>query len=144
MADAEKYNIECVYPEQLTGISDKLRYYRHQKELKQSDVADFAGISRSTYLRYESGLKVYPSDKLRKIAELFEIPVTELFDEYHLFLLHGQGQQLRALRKENSLTQNAMAALLNVNTGTVKRWESDRIVMPREFWEQIIGQLHGG
>ena len=33
-------------------------------------------------------------DKLGKIAELLDVEITELMDDYNLFLYHNQGKQL--------------------------------------------------
>ena len=57
---------------QIHTVSDKLRYYRYEKGLMQKDVADLAGISRSTYLRYEEGGRdSYSLDIIKRIAEVF-------------------------------------------------------------------------
>jgi DNA-binding XRE family transcriptional regulator len=66
-------------PAVLTTIADKLKHYRYAKALKQSDIADYAGIFRSTYIRYESGMENYPLDKLEKIAELQTYSMTIIF-----------------------------------------------------------------
>ena len=44
----------------------------------------------------EVGKDYYPVDKLGKIAELLEVDITELMDDYNLFLYQDQGRQLRA------------------------------------------------
>jgi transcriptional regulator with XRE-family HTH domain len=141
LTEAERFNINCPAPARLTKISDKLRYYRYRKALKQSDVADFAGIYRSTYIHYENGMATYPLDKLEMIAELFEIDIADLLDDYHLFLWQGQGRQLKAFRQENVLTQKDVAQLAKVAVGTVKKWESGKVVMSRTSWEKLFREF---
>ena len=34
---------------------------------------------------------------MEKIAQLFEIPVERLLDDYNLFLRNGQGKQIKAI-----------------------------------------------
>lgn len=90
--DAEKFNLRFSDASEITEIADKLRWYRYQKGLRQRDVADYAGIDRSTYIHYEeAGRDFYPKEHMEKLAELFEVPLEDLLDDYNLFLLRGQG-----------------------------------------------------
>jgi transcriptional regulator with XRE-family HTH domain len=141
LTEAERFNINCPDPARITNISDTLRYYRYRKALKQSDVADYIGIYRSTYIHYENGMATYPLDKLEMIAALFEIDITDLLDDYHFFLWQGQGKQLKTFRQENRLTQKDVAQHAKVAIGTVKRWESDKVVMSRTSWEKLFGEF---
>ncbi|MDE6280467.1 MAG: helix-turn-helix transcriptional regulator [Oscillospiraceae bacterium] len=96
LVEAEKFNIHYSDPSQIHNTPDKLRWYRYKHGLRQRDVAEYAGIERSTYSSYEeNGRDHYPIGTMRKIAELFSIPVTELLDEFNLFLYHGQGQRIK-------------------------------------------------
>ena len=90
--DAEKFNLRFSDASEITEIADKLRWYRYQKGLRQRDAADYAGIDRSTYIHYEeAGRDFYPKEHMEKLAELFEVPLEDLLDDYNLFLLRGQG-----------------------------------------------------
>ena len=92
LVEAEKFNLIYTDPAQIDKIADKLRWYRYQHGLLQRDVADYAGLDRSTYSGYENTLRdYYPIEKMEKIAELFAVPVTDLLDEFNLFLYNGQG-----------------------------------------------------
>ena len=65
-----------------------------KKGLRQRDAADYAGIDRSTYIHYEeAGRDFYPKEHMEKLAELFEVPLEDLLDDYNLFLLRGQGRR---------------------------------------------------
>jgi DNA-binding XRE family transcriptional regulator len=84
LVEAEKFNIRYPDPSSITKTADKLRWYRYRKALLQRDVADYAGIDRSTYSSYEeTGRDYYPIEKMELIAELLEVPVTELLDEFN-------------------------------------------------------------
>ena len=52
LTDAKKFNITFSDLSQLIKTVDKLRYYRYKKALLQRDIADYAGIYRSTYNSY--------------------------------------------------------------------------------------------
>ena len=111
--DAEKFNLRFSDASEITEIADKLRWYRYQKGLRQRDAADYAGIDRSTYIHYEeAGRDFYPKEHMEKLAELFEVPLEDLLDDYNLFLLRGQGAQIKAIRQRLGLTQKVYAAQL--------------------------------
>ena len=79
--DAEKFNLQFPDFSEITETADKLRWLRYQKGLRQRDVADYAGIDRSTYVHYEEyGKDLYPPEHMEKIAQLFEVPVETLLD----------------------------------------------------------------
>lgn len=140
LAEAEKFN--GIVPDKLTSTADKLRYFRYKKALLQRDVADYAGLDRSTYIRYESGMDFYPQDKLSKIAELLEVDIDGLLDEYNTFIRDGQDQQIRAMRKQMKLTQKEFGKRFGVHAGTVKRWENESIRISKKLYCRIFKESH--
>ncbi len=129
-------------PEKLVTVSDKLKWYRVNNGLLQRDVAIAMGVDRTTYSRYEENvLEAYPLDKLAKAAELFQVDVTVLLDEYNLFLYYGQGQQIKRLRKSLKLTQCEFAKYMGVPLGTLKKWEQNRGNMQKKTFHRIL-EIH--
>ena len=105
----------------------------------QIEVADYAGLERSTYIGYEEGVRnSYPSDKLAKIAELFAVPVDDLLDEYNSFLTR-QGEEVRTIRRERGLSQEQFATELGVSESAVRRWEGGKARMTKGMWERVKG-----
>ena len=97
-----------------------------KNSMKQEDVAERAGIDRATYINYEcSDREYYPIDKLKSIADLYNIEVTDLLDDYNLFLYEGQGKNIKSIRKNLRITQVELGQRLDVATGTIKRWEQE-------------------
>ena len=139
LAEGEKFN--AVEPDKLTSTADKLRYYRYKKALLQREVADYAGLDRSTYIRYEIGMNYYPPDKLAKIAELLEVDVSELLDDYNAFLRDGQGWQIKALRRSMKLTQKEFGKRFGAHAGTVKRWENEKAQILKSTWGKLFVNL---
>lgn len=139
LSDSEKYNIINSNLSQLITVSEKLRYHRHKNGLLQKEVADYAGIDRPTYSGYEEEVRdYYPIGVLTRIAELFEVDVTDLLDEYNTFLYNGQACQLKAFRKKMKLTQADLASLVGINTSNVKRWEQNKIRITKKMWLRIL------
>ena len=140
--DAEKFNLQFSDFAKITETADKLRWLRYQKGLRQRDVANYAGIDRSTYVRYEEyGKDLYPPEHMEKIAQLFEVPLEDLLDDYNLFLLRGQGEQIKAIRQRLGLTQKAYAAQLGVPLQKFKRWEQGSVQIFKSTWEKHFKQM---
>ena len=139
--DAEKFNLQFSDFSEITETADKLRWLRYQKGLRQRDVADYAGIDRSTYVHYEEyGKDLYPPEHMEKIAQLFEVPVDTLLDDYNLFLRNGQGNQIKAIRTKLGLTQKQYADKLGVSLGNLKHWEQNRKQIFKSTWEKYFKQ----
>ena len=141
-SDAEKFNLRFSDVSEITEIADKLRWYRYQKCLRQQDVADYVGIDRSTYIHYEEyGRDSYPKEHMEKLADLFEIPLEDLMDEYNLFLLRGQGEEIRSLRMQRGLTQKEYAKELGVPLEKLKRWEQGKVQISKFTWERYFREI---
>ena len=139
--DAEKFNLRVSDASEITEIADKLRWLRYQKGLRQRDAADYAGIDRSTYIHYEeAGRDFYPKEHMEKLAELFEVPLEDLLDDYNLFLLRGQGAQIKTIRQRLGLTQKAYATQLGVPLQKFKRWEQGSVQIFKSTWEKYFKQ----
>lgn len=141
LLEAERFNIQYTSPSEIATVADKLRYYRHKKALWQKDVAEKTGIHRATYCAYEQeDRKIpYPLDKLSKIAELFDVEITDLLDHYNLFLYNGQGQQIRALRQSLGLSKKEFGKLYGFHAHTVNQWENDNIQILKTTWVKLFG-----
>ena len=115
------------------------RWYRHRKALLQREVADSAGISRPTYIRFEEdGRDYYPPDKLEKIAQLLEVDLLELMDGYNLFLYHDQGKQIQAKREALGMTELQYAEHLGVPLIKLRKWESNQVQIFKSTWEKYF------
>ena len=137
--DAEKFNLRFSDASEITEIADKLRWLRYQKCLRQRDVADYAGIYRSTYIHYEEyGKDFYSPKHMEKIAQLFEVPVERLLDDYNLFLRNGQGKQIKAIRMKLGLTQREYADRLGISLCNLKQWEQNRKQLFKSTWEKYF------
>ncbi len=138
LVEAEKFNIRYTEPSQIDNTLDRLRWYRYQKGLLQADVAAYAGIDRVTYSRYEEGVhEYYPIGIMAKAAELFEVPITNLLDEYNLFLYYGQGRQIRLMREIREMSINEYARRLGLYGSNLRRWENDEVRITKRSWQLL-------
>lgn len=139
LLESEKFNIRFSDPSQITEIADKLRWHRYKKALLQREVAALVGIDRSTYLHYEEmGRDYYPIEIMEKIAALFGVHVTELLDDFNMFLYNDQGKQIRERRQKLKMTQSEYARMLGVPVGNLKKWERNKVQIFKSTWEKYF------
>lgn len=63
----------------LETTAERIKYFRLLRNMKQSEVCEYIGVTRNTYLSYESNDRTsYPKDVLEKLAECFGIAVEKL------------------------------------------------------------------
>lgn len=139
LVEAEKFHLRYADPSRIDNTPDKLRWYRFQKGLLQREVADYVGMDRGTYHSYEDiGRDYYPMEHMEKLAQLFEVTLEELVDEYNLFLYRGQGEQLKAMRAARNMTQSEYARRLGVSMSNLAQWEIDRVRISKSTWQRIM------
>ena len=139
LLEAEKFNIRFPNPSQIVETADKLRWYRYRKALLQREIADLIGIDRGTYIRYEEyGHGYYPIEHMKKLADLYGIHVTELLDDFNLFIYNDQGRQIREKRKQLGLSQRKYAEIIGVNTSSLKNWEHNTVRIFKSTWEKYF------
>ena len=56
----------------------RLRDMREDKDLNQTEIATFLGISQTVYSRYERGFQTIPVAHLLKLADLYDTSVDYL------------------------------------------------------------------
>ncbi len=139
VSEAQKFALKFPTADKIKTVADKLRYYRHQKGLYQSDVADYLGIDKGTYIDYENPDRdYYSAEVMEKLADLFCVDVYDLLDDYNKFLYDGQGRNIKELRKHLKITQEDLAEEMNVSLLNVKRWEQNKVRMFKFTWEKLI------
>ena len=120
-------------------MSEKLRHYRHQASLYQVELAEKAGLDRTTYNYYEGKeMSEYPIETLKNIAACLNIDVKLLLDDYHLFLYEGQGAQIKSVRYMLMQTQKVFAKNFGVTRETIKRWEGEKARISRKDYDLLM------
>lgn len=62
-------------------LSDKIKYYRDEKQWTQEELAKFSGVSLGSIKRYETDNGNISYSNLEKIANAFSIPTKDLLSE---------------------------------------------------------------
>ena len=99
----ERFKRQYPTPDTITYTGDKLKYYRYERGIQSKDVATFAGIDRDTYRSYEKDTTYYRREVIEKIAQLLDVEVHELLDDYNRFIYDGQGKKIKMIRKRGAV-----------------------------------------
>ena len=141
LLEAQLFNQKYRRYEDIISVPDRLRWCRHSKGLTQEEVANAVGIYKQSYAKLELEHKETPSlDKMERLAAFFEIPITDLLDDYNLFLYRGQAQQIRSHRERLGMTVPQFAQHHNIHPSYIYKWENGTTVISRKMWELCFSE----
>jgi transcriptional regulator with XRE-family HTH domain len=66
------------------SCSKQLKIIRCANKLKQYQVADALGISRSTYCSYETGRRSVELETLSKLSHFYKLPIDSFFEDSYV------------------------------------------------------------
>lgn len=96
----------------MDNLSSKIKALRKEKKQTQQNMADLLGVRRSTYGEYERGKILPPMDKLKMIAEHFDVTIDYLIgneestDETEMDVSDNLESALEYLKNDNDLFFN--------------------------------------
>ena len=124
---------------------------RIKHKLNQNEVANILGITRTVYTKYENGYELIPIKHLVAFCNYFDISVDYIFSltnndgnssynkEINYDLIR---QRIKEFRKENRLTQEKLACILNTNKSVICNYEKGRHFIATPFLYQICHKYH--
>ncbi|NAZ72038.1 helix-turn-helix transcriptional regulator [Vibrio toranzoniae] len=59
-------------------LRDVLKEMRERKQLKQSEVADYVGVTAQTYMKWENGKNEPKASDIKKLAEILSVSESEI------------------------------------------------------------------
>ena len=90
------------------AVGDKIMYQRKLKRIKQADLADKIGVSLRTLQRWELGQYFPNTEDISKIAQVLNIPASELMDSPE----NENAPQIQVIPSQNKTSQSQ-----EINTG---------------------------
>ncbi len=90
------------------AIGDKIMYQRKLKRIKQADLADKIGVSLRTLQRLELGQYFPNTEDISKIAQVLNVPVSELMDNPE----NENAPQIQVIPSQNKTSHSQ-----EINTG---------------------------
>ena len=119
--------------------TENIKEFRKENKLSQKEVSSILNVSRSSYAMWESNNNIFPIMRLIDFCTIFKISLN-----YALGLtkktkvtkgLNPEKAQIRLkeFRKENHLTQEKLAELLNTNKSVICNYEKGRNIIATPF-----------
>ncbi|EGI17662.1 putative helix-turn-helix-containing protein [Escherichia coli M605] len=59
-------------------LKDVLRLNREKLKLKQSDIADYVGVTTQTYMKWENGKNEPKASHIKKLSEILNVTANEI------------------------------------------------------------------
>lgn len=127
----------------------KLKEIREDHDLTQEDIGNLLSISRQNYSRWETGEKIIPLKHLNTLSNYYKISFDYLCglskeNNYKKGFINKQesGKRLKDFRKENSITQQELANILNTTHSTISAYESGKTTILTIFAYEISKKYH--
>lgn len=60
--------------------TERIKALREDRDLTQQAVAEYLQITRSTYSNYENGIREFPLEVLKKLADLYDTSLDYLLE----------------------------------------------------------------
>lgn len=137
--EATQFNHRYHRYDEIDNVPDRLRWCRHSKGLMQTEVAQRIGMSDSAYKAIEAGVTQHiPKEMAEKLAQFYQLPVTDFLDEFNRFLYDGQAIRIRAYRETLGLGKKTFARKMGISIRSLREWESGKKVISRKCWERYF------
>lgn len=137
--EATQFNQRYRRYEEIQNVPDRLRWCRHSRGLTQSEVAQLMGITRVVYGNIESGTTQHiPAELADKLAALYGVPRSDLWDEFSAFLSDGQAERIRAYRSRMGMGRKEFSGYTGIPLSSLREWESGRKLISRKCWERYF------
>ena len=120
------------------NIGEQIAYYRKQKGLTQTQLADKLHVSKSCINAYENReVRLVNIEFLKRVFEVLEINNKIKLPQYEEFILNNQSHKLKKLLKENGLNYKQFSKAINVDYSNVKKWLKGQAIMSKTSYNKI-------
>ena len=105
----------------------------------QSEVAQKIGMSDSVYKNIEEGFTQHiPKEMVEKLAQFYDVPVTDFLDEFNQFLYDGQARRIRAYREAMGLGRKPFARKTGIPIRSLEVWEGEKKIISYKSWKKYF------
>ena len=127
-------------------IRIRIKEIRENNDMSQRSLREVLKVGKSTYSRWEKGEQLITLTRLNEFCNYFHVSMDYAlgisktdFKTKELKELDKKkiGQNLRTIRKENNLTQEELAKLLNTSHSTISAYENGKTLLLTAFAIEI-------
>ena len=105
---------------------NRLKELRIKKGVYQKDVAQFLGVDRTTYVKYENGDSEPSNEILKLLSKYFNVSIDYILDNSSKSEI-SFGSRLKELRISKNLTQEDLAKKINLSKANISKYEADLV-----------------
>lgn len=118
--------------------SKNLKEIREEKNITQKELAKILNITTSCYSRYENENDIFPIKHLINTCQYLDVSLDYIFNFNNSKIYSNInkkidskniGLRIKALRKDEKLTQEKLAKILNIGNGTIADYERGRYLI---------------
>ncbi len=129
----------------------QLRSLRERNGLTQEQLGQIIGVTKQTFNHFEKEYTIIPIKHLNLLCSYFHVSLDYIFGLTDTKQYQNVDQdidlnivkaRLKEFRKENKLSQEKLATLLNVSKGTIGNYESNRAIIATPFLYTICKKYH--
>ena len=129
----------------------RLKELREYYNMSQYDVAKLLNIKRSSYNQFEQQYDIIPIKRLNEVSNVFHCSIdyilglsnekryTDLKSEIDIDISKNR---LKQFRKDNHLTQQKLANILETTQSVIVGFENERNIIATPFLYQICKTYH--
>jgi transcriptional regulator with XRE-family HTH domain len=103
-----------------TVLTKNLQKYLGLNNATQKDVANAIGVSTGTFNDWVKGRAVPRMDKIQKLADYFDIEVSDLLEEHSLETKRYRQKEMNAIVEDLELNPELIALLRSVQQLTIE------------------------
>ena len=103
------------------AIGQKIKEIRLNKGMTLKEFGKLFGTSKSIVYRWENGTSLPSKSRLKKIADLIGMPVSE-------FVSNHTGEKIKEIRLSLGENLETFAARFDANRGLASAWENGRFI----------------
>lgn len=126
-----------------------LKEVRENNNLSQTEMATILNINRSTYGHYETEYQTIPINHLINFCDYFNISINYVLGisdnskiKFKKINTKIAGERLKEFRKNNNLTQEKLATILNTTKTVICGYEKGRYMIATPFLYTICKKYH--
>lgn len=129
----------------------RLREIREKNDLSGRQMAIKMKVGKTTYNYYELGKRIITVEKLNRFCNIFSCSMdyTLGLTEFNIvpkkkYQINRElvGQRLKEIRKENNLSQELVADILNTSQSTISEYENGHTLIITAFLYELAKKLN--
>lgn len=122
--------------------SKKLKELREERNLKLRDIDRLLNFNLDTYKVFENETSIIPIIHLNTLSNYYDVSLDYIFEfseikQYNTVVKDIDskivGKKLREFRKDNKITQQKLAEVLNTNQSVIANYERGRNIIATPF-----------